>query len=162
MLPCSKLIRLCRSGCTASCGKVIYADKSVEASKTCQTEAHFFLWSCRESAQRLGLGPVSTTSCLLWSENLYRLVATRKGRKRHFIKHIRMCFKLLNIARETKFQSPTYNTDDPAVQGTCSCSEANLVLTAEGKRLGTCRAISVSSASFQISVIQHSTVIKQT
>lgn len=86
------------------------------------------------------------------------LINTKKGKKRCFIKHIRLCFKLWHIAQETRFRSPTFKTDDPAVYGTCSCSEANLVLTAAGKPPGACRVVSVSSASFQMYIIQHSTV----
>lgn len=36
-------------------------------------------------------------------ENVYRLKSTRKGRKRHFMKHVRMCFELLNVAKKQDF-----------------------------------------------------------
>lgn len=98
---------------------------------------HFCPGTHTGSAQKLRLGPASTTSCLLLLENLYRLINTRKGSKKHFIKRIRICFKLLNVAQETRLHSPSFKTGGPAVYGTCSCSEAHLVLTAGGKRSGT-------------------------
>lgn len=40
---------------------------------------------------------------LLSLENVYRLKSVRKGRKRHFMKHIRMCFEILNVAKKQDF-----------------------------------------------------------
>lgn len=143
--------------CTAWCGKMILADKSV---KELLDLILGLLGFIRSAVEKPNFAPVHVGSqCRVWDwdphpvplfplDNVYRLKSTRKGRKKTFYEAHKNVLWITECCQETRFQSPTFKTDDPAVYGTCSCSEAALVLTAGGRWLGIRRGISVSSKAF--------------